>query len=400
MHNAAAMEQQLVTKSQNGVRHWGMTTSFLLWTLIGLLSDAHNLAHTEGRTVHQDFWPGLLISLACAYIWALLSSVIFSVQRRFRFTERPYLRNLVVLSATGLILSYASSRLTYIASLVVDHFFGSRSARGTLLRVEPSDLFLEFLVYWSIVGTGFVLQSFVRLHEQERRVARLALEKSQLESTLKESELEQMRMRLNPHFLFNALQNIAALTRQQPKTASRMLVQLASLMRAAFRGDGQQERSLFEELEFLNAYIELEKMRFGDRLKVRLDIDERTLDAVVPAFLLQPLVENAIQHGLGSLPGLGVIEIRTSIREDQLVLWVADNGMGLPGGGLEDLELGVGLGSTLERLTRMYPEREVLTLSSGSEKGTEVQIKLPLRLHVEVGVRKGLVVASHSSSRV
>jgi LytS/YehU family sensor histidine kinase len=199
---------------------------------------------------------------------------------------------------------------------------------------------------------------------------------------LKQAELEALRMRLNPHFLFNTLQNISVLAQQDPKTASQMITRLGDLLRTAFRRDAQPEVTLETELGLTQAYVDVERMRFRERLSVRVEIAPGTEQSMVPTFLLQPLVENAIKHGLSELRASGQIQIRSAKEEDRLVLWVSDNGTGLAAENLQQLELGVGLGSTCERLARMYPEKHELAVRKLQEGGTEVRVVLPFRLNV------------------
>jgi two-component system, LytTR family, sensor kinase len=143
-----------------------------------------------------------------------------------------------------------------------------------------------------------MIRSLIGLHEKERLSAQLALEKAQLESSLRQAEFETLRMRLNPHFLFNSLQNISTLAQENPKTAAQMLTKLGDLLRITLKGDIQSETPLDKELALTQAYVAVEKMRFGDRLSVLIDVARGTERALVPSFLLQPLVENAIRHGL------------------------------------------------------------------------------------------------------
>jgi two-component system LytT family sensor kinase len=143
-----------------------------------------------------------------------------------------------------------------------------------------------------------MIRSLIGLHEKERLSAQLALEKAQLESSLRQAEFETLRMRLNPHFLFNSLQNISTLAQENPKTAAQMLTKLGDLLRITLNGDIQSETPLDKELALTQAYVAVEKMRFGDRLSVLIDVARGTERALVPSFLLQPLVENAIRHGL------------------------------------------------------------------------------------------------------
>jgi two-component system LytT family sensor kinase len=162
-------------------------------------------------------------------------------------------------------------------------------------------------IFWCSVAGGYFLRTLFELHEQQQRSAQLALEKSRLEASLNQAQPEALRARLNPHFLFNNLQNISVLTKHDPHTASRMLTVLGDLLRAVLRRDSEPECALSEEIELTRSYVALEQMRFADRLRVTFEIGERVQQAMVPCFLMQPLLENAIKHGLRGVRKTGVM---------------------------------------------------------------------------------------------
>jgi two-component system LytT family sensor kinase len=168
------------------------------------------------------------------------------------------------------------------------------------------------------------------------------------------------------------------LTKQDPQTASRMLTVLGDLLRAVLRSDSQPETSLSEEIDLTRSYVALEQMRFGDRLHVTFDIADRVQQALVPSFLMQPLLENAIIHGLRGVRKTGIIAVRAADDADVLAITVTDNGIGPPADAGE-MKIGVGLGSTCERLTRMYPDRQQFCIRPAPGGGTEVRITIPLR---------------------
>ncbi len=159
-----------------------------------------------------------------------------------------------------------------------------------------------------------------------------------------------------------------------------MLTSLGDLLRAAYRRDYQAEITLSTEVELTRAYLDVEKMRFGDRLSISVEMGHETEHALVPTFLLQPLVENAIVHGLRGPARMGIIAIRSVQEDGRLVLTVTDNGVGVPVAGLAELEMGVGLGSVLERLACMYPDAHELEVRPLQHGGTEVRAALPFRL--------------------
>jgi len=244
-----------------------------------------------------------------------------------------------------------------------------------LLPEYGAQLFLFFLA----VVAAYVIRNFIQKNNQERERDRLALEKLQLETSLRQAELEALRMRMNPHFLFNALQNISVLAEHDPPAASEMLARLGDLLRAALQTEFQAEVALETELALTQSYLDVEKVRFGDRLSVLMNLAPGTEHALVPALVLQPLVENAILHGLQTVHS-GTIRVASALEKGQLILTVCDNGVGLPVEFLERLKLGVGLGSTRERLRHLYPKAHQFEVRRLDKGGTEIRMTLPFRL--------------------
>jgi hypothetical protein len=233
-------------------------------------------------------------------------------------------------------------------------------------------------LFWCSIGGGYFFRTLFQLHEQEHRASQLALEKSRLEASLNQAQLEILRARLNPHFLFNSLQNISVLTKQDPQTASRMLAVLGVSCAPCCDATCDPKARCREEMELTQSYVALEQMRFGDRLRVTFEIAGDVQRPIIPSFLMQPLLENAIVHGLRGARKTGVIEVRAVPQNDQLVITVLDNGMGPPADA-NGLKIGLGLGSTCERLARMYPERHSFSIRKPPEGGAEVRIAIPLR---------------------
>jgi LytS/YehU family sensor histidine kinase len=184
-------------------------------------------------------------------------------------------------------------------------------------------------------------------------------------------------MQLNPHFLFNTLHAISALVHKDVEAADRMIARLSDLLRYALESTDAQEVPLRQELGFLNRYLEIEQTRFGDRLTVRLDIAPETLDALVPNLVLQPLVENAIRHGIEPRAKPGRIDLRARRENGRLKLEVCDNGVGLPSGRIP--EEGVGLSNTRARLQQLYGEGHCFELGDAPGGGLMVSVELPFR---------------------
>ena len=352
---------------------------FLVWSVIGTLTVARTYVSFGRGGPGHDTLTEFLACAAWFLPWALLTPLVFRIERKFPLGTSGWPRHLALLAAISLPLCLLASPLMIGVYAGIRYVFGASSwPSGSVLFWFGTFPTAE-ACYWSSVAGGYFIRTLFQLHEQEQRAARLALEKSQLEASLNQAQLEALRARLNPHFLFNSLQNISVLTKQDPQTASRMLTVLGDLLRAVLRSESRPESTLDEEIQLTRSYVALEQMRFSDRLRVTFEIADEARQAMVPCFLMQPLIENAIVHGLRGVRKTGIIAVRVAYEEGQLVITVADNGIGPPDDA-NGMKIGVGLGSTCERLSRMYPEQHSFSIRKPPEGGAEVRIAIPLRL--------------------
>jgi two-component system, LytTR family, sensor kinase len=365
------------------IRYPGYGMLFAAWTLLGTLSYVRYRLMPGAPP--EDLWFGLFGWLGCYYAWIPLTPIVFGLERRFRIAWPLSVKNVAILSLSGLPICYVAFLLAFVISRTIHLLFWQRSGSEIFTwRMPASEIALQFFVYAVTVMTSAFIRRLVDMQQKERQAALLALEKSNLEGALRLAELETLRMRLNPHFLFNCLQNISALAGHDAKAASQMLVRLGDLLRVALRSDYKGEIPLTEEIALTRAYVAIEQVRHGDRLSVLFDIVPETERVLVPNLLLQPLVENAIKHGIGGRNKAGVIWVRAALEANRqvhdpltdLVLTIRDNGAGLRVSNAAELQLGVGLGATKERLMRMY-ERQSLEIRPLPEGGTEVRIVLP-----------------------
>ena len=378
------MRQRLISAALAGrtpIHYPGVLTLLVACTVIGALSFTRLRLIGAFTGTQPGFWPGVVLWQVCFLPWALAAPAAFRLERLFPLTRERWLRSVASLFLPGLVLAYFCYQASTVLAIVLVRVFpGSSWDPHLSWSIPPSELALHQWGFWATVAVGCIIRNLIQLYEQEQQTARLALDKSKLEASLTRAELETLRMRIKPHFLFNTLQNISVLVEHEPRTAKRMLASLGDLLRTAFQRGQHPEVTLEEEMGLTRHYLELERMRFGDRLSVRIDMEPGSGEALVPSLLLQPLVENAIVHGLRGARRSGEIRIRALVEAGHLTLIVTDNGSGIAGGTLRAADLGVGLGSTTERLARMYPEQHELTIRSLDEGGTEVRIMLPLRL--------------------
>jgi two-component system, LytTR family, sensor kinase len=369
------------TGPQKGAEKYypGFGKMFLIWTVIGVLTHVRNYFLFPAK---PEMWglSALVACAACYYPWIVFTPIVFRIERRFPMGADKWARNLVLLAIVSVPFCLLASPLMLgsfvaVVSALRDPVWMSR-LKFSWYREFP----VAEAIFWCSAIGGYFIRTLIQLREQERKATQLALEKAQLEAGLNQAQLEVLRARLNPHFLFNSLQNISVMTKQDPQTASRMLTRLGDLLRAVLRQDSQPESTLQEEIALTQAYTALEQMRFGDRLHVDFKISPEVQQAMVPCFILQPLIENAIIHGLRGARKTGIICVSALRQERALVLTVTDNGIGLPAEDSAEMKKGVGLRSTCERLARMYPDRHAFSIRKHVEGGAEVRIEIPLRL--------------------
>lgn len=230
---------------------------------------------------------------------------------------------------------------------------------------------LDILVYWSLVGVCQAITNFRRSQQRERRAA-------ELEARLTRSKLQALRMQINPHFLFNTLNAISTLIYINPKAADDMIGDLSELLRRSLASMEEQEIPLARELEFIRAYIGIEQKRFGDRLRMEQNVPDDLKKAMVPALLLQPLVENAIRHGIEPQRSPGLITIEARPEGQSLHLIVRDNGKGMPAAGSSRSQpRGIGLANTQARLQGLYGQAQRFSFGNAEPHGCQVEIRLP-----------------------
>ena len=249
--------------------------------------------------------------------------------------------------------------------------WGPPNALGVFFGLRAA---LDVLVYWSLVGVCQAITNFRSSQERERRAA-------ELEARLTSAKLQALRMQINPHFLFNTLNSIAALVYVNPRAADEMLGDLGELLRRSLDSMDEQEIPLAQELEFIGVYMSIEQKRFGERLQLEQRVPDELMSALVPALILQPLVENAIRHGIEPRRGPGLISIEIKQEDKQLHLIVRDDGRGLLGADSNSsVRRGIGLANIQARLQGLYGQDQSFSLGRAEPQGCRVDIHLPFHL--------------------
>jgi signal transduction histidine kinase len=338
------------------------------WTLVGLLFGSQAVLYSLYSGRPQIVRP-LASALADWYSWAILAPAILAVGRRFPLV-RPgwWWRSLPILFVAGLIFTAIK--------------IGLRSGLGWVFPQLPTMPFnivvlaqfhIQVATFWVILGIGAAFEYYGKFRERELRA-------SQLESRLAQSQLEVLRMQLQPHFLFNTLHTISAFMQEgEIEDADRMISRLSDLLRLALESGGVQEVPLRQEMDFLRRYLEIQQIRFQDQLRVNLAVPDELLDACVPSLILQPLVENAIKHGVTPRAEGGEVSVAIARADGRLHVVVRDDGPGLSAeasrtsGGS-----GVGLANTRARLEQLYGDAQRFVVANSPDGGALVEMTIPL----------------------
>ena len=318
-----------------------------------------------------DFVEVAVPQFGRAAMWALMAPLILRMREKLPLSRGRWIGGVgfhlamsFVVMATyylGRMFAYAvlhHEPLTEFWSSAVKHFYGRN--------------IIDMAYYWAVLAFGYSLEIHQRYKNEELKTA-------QLEARLIETELKALREQLRPHFLFNTLNTIAVLVREQKNDeAVNLIARLSTLLRMTLDATRVHEVTLRQEMDFLERYIEIQKARFSDRLNVGIAIAPEAMDARIPNLLLQPLVENAIVHGIAPKSGPGRVDVRGRVEAGKLHLEVCDDGPGL-GRGAARAKEGIGLTNTRERIARLYGSQGQLSLRSEPGRGVTVQIILPCR---------------------
>lgn len=353
---------------------------FAIWTMIGLAFAGQSyLARAEsGSPIPWRFALGR--NLIDWYVFAVLALPVVWLARRIPVEFADWRRRLTVHLAASIVFSmlWMVLRALLVTELELTEGQGSFEFWVAFKHALVATFFFNGLLYWVIISVTHTVRFYRRDREREVRTA-------ELENRLTHARLQALQMQLNPHFLFNTLHAISSLMHKDVNAAEGMLIRLGDLLRYALESTGEQEVTLRQELDFLERYVEIEKTRFGDRLCVETRIAPATLDALLPNLLLQPIIENAIQHGIEPHARPGRIELSAERRGDSLRVEVRDNGDGLPGGGRP--EEGIGLSNSRARLQQLYGEQAQFELNNAPGGGLAVTIGVPWRTAAKANLR-------------
>lgn len=344
-----------------------------VWAVLWLLQSGSELAGFLRAGRSYPIWVPMVAQLSSALSFALLTP--FTIEFALRVRESTVGRATAVVSHLCAMIVFSWLHVAGMAILrtAIHPLFGGEYRFGVVGLEILYEGFKDYVIYGMIIGLAYGLDYYRRYRER-------AIQAARLQTVLATAQLENLEHRIQPHFLFNTLNMISAVMHEDVDIADRMIARLSDLLRMAMSRRGRQEVPLAEELEMLDAYVDIMRTRFEQRLTVDVRAADGTADALVPPLLLQPLVENAVKYGVARRDEDGHIEVRVDRRGSRLSLVVSDDGPGAGEAGPALLDKGLGLSTTAERLKQLYGDDHGLEIVNGDRGGLQLSITIPFRV--------------------
>lgn len=338
------------------------------WGFVGLLLSVEVYFNYRVDMPYVDPIEAAIPQFGRALMWALLAPLVLRLRVKVPLSSGRWVGGI----AYHLTMSFVVMAVYYVGRVLSISLFWHADFWAALGRNFYGRNIIDMAYYWFVLAFGYSFEIYQKYKNQEVKAA-------QLEARLIETELKALREQLHPHFLFNTMNTIAVLVREgKNDEAVTLLARLSSLLRMSLDSTRAAEITLRQEMDFLERYIEIQKARFSDRLQVEVDIEPQAMSARIPNLLLQPIVENAILHGVAPKSGPGCVRVAGRVNGEQLHLDVQDDGPGLQPQTNRTRE-GVGLANTRERLAKIYGPRCQLSMRSEPGRGVHVKIILPFR---------------------
>jgi signal transduction histidine kinase len=346
-----------------------------IWTFIGIVFTLQGYFTSYRSERPIPFVDSLYLQFTWSYLWAFVTPLVLWLTHKIPIERHNWIRNSLIHSPLSVVLSVALTAIGHVFLWLKWSWpMGKPFSMERLARFVVGNFSEGIGMYLLIALVGYAFSYYQRYREGELRSVRL-------EAQLSQAQLQALKMQLHPHFLFNTLHSISALLHHQPDAARTMISRLGDFLRLTLENSGTQEVTLKKEMEFLRCYLEIERVRFQDRLMTRVNVSPPALDAKVPNLILQPIVENAIRHGIAPRSTPGLIEILAKPQNGCLRIQVRDNGPGLPTDRNSEalFTKGLGLANTERRLERLYGAAHRFDLSNDPKGGLVVTLEIPFR---------------------
>jgi sensor histidine kinase YesM len=358
---------------------------FVTWTLIGLVFAAVSYGVALSQNDKRfGIAASLKLNLVLFYLWGVFSPLILRFCRRFRVEfRRLSIRNLMV--HVPAIVLFSAVHETLLLAILWSITPSTRGELTTITNYYARHFGYGFYIDL-IIASLIVIGAHALLYYNDFRASEL--QQSSLKTQLAQAQLRALKMQIHPHFLFNTLHSISSLVLEDPTKANSMIAQLGDFLRLTIENSEQQLVTLKEETEFLRCYLDIEQVRFGDRLTVVFDLEPQTLSAQVPHLILQPVVENAIQHAIAPRAARGYINIEAKRLDSFLRVAISDNGPGISSNGFLPSKKCVGLANVRTRLAQVYGPDFRFELTNNGNGGLTVTMEIPFHREANPGIEQ------------
>lgn len=354
-------------------REFILSKLFVFWSLltfVGLLFTGSSYVSQSANNPNFSIFDALNAQMLRFQLWTIFSLIIIWTSYKFGSKFQKWSQLFPLHLGAGILWSLITTLTFFVFSSFIGNLISSNFS--TLSEMFRNNFIPNFVIgifgYKIILTTNIALDNYKKFELERER-------SKQLENQLAQAQLQALKMQLQPHFLFNTLNSVSNLTLENPRNAVQMIARLGDFLRLTINSNGTQKVSLEKELKFLKHYLEIEKMRFQDRLKIEFKADENTLSAEVPNLILQPLVENAIKHGISKSMSAGKIRFASEKIEDKLKIQIENDGLRLNGKGFETE--GVGIANTKNRLEQLYENDFKFELQPLRNGGAKVILEIP-----------------------
>jgi two-component system LytT family sensor kinase len=369
-------------------RGWGRwLLIWAIWTFVGLVFTLQYYFTTYRSEKPTPFSESLYVQMTWSYLFALATPLVLWATSKLPLERKAWLRNALLHLPLSIVLSVSLTALGFVLMWLNFGWGAGRAFSFERMGRFKVGKFREAIGMYMLIALSSYAFSYYRRFQQGE------LNQLHLEAQLSQSQLQALKMQLHPHFLFNTLHSISALLSKDTELARKMIARLGDFLRMTLENSGTQEVTLLQEMEFLRCYLAIERIRFEDRLTTHIEVASQALNAKVPNLILQPIVENAIRHGIAPRSTPGRLEIHAKQENGILRIRVRDNGAGLPDHRTPEIlfQRGLGLANTEARLDRLYGSAHRLDLANDPDGGVMVTLEVPFKLDGKVTSNSALV---------